>query len=110
MAYGAAQLEADVDRVGAVEALGLDETLFSWLGRWRTQQWCTSIVNVSPSSVQLLDVVEGRSTTGPSAWLDAQPEDWRAEVRTGVLDLSGPYCKTFDDSSPTACRSLIRSM
>jgi transposase len=102
MAYGAALLEADVDRVGDVEALGLDETLFCRRGRWRTQQWCTSIVNVSPASVQLLDVVEGRSATGPSAWIDAQPEGWRAQVRFGVLDLSGPYRKTFDDTLPDA--------
>jgi transposase len=51
MAYGAALLEADVDRVGGVEALGLDETLFCRRGRWRTQQWCRSIVNVSTNPV-----------------------------------------------------------
>ncbi|MCZ7535221.1 MAG: hypothetical protein M5T61_04260 [Acidimicrobiia bacterium] len=28
VAYGEALLEADIDRVGAVEGLGLDETLF----------------------------------------------------------------------------------
>jgi transposase len=98
MAYGAALLDADVDRIGPVDALGLDETLFARLGRWRTQAWCTSIVDVSPGSVQLLDVVPGRSAASASAWIDAQPEPWRQAVRYGVLDLSGPYRKTFEDS------------
>lgn len=33
-----ALLEADGDRVGAVEAVGVDETLFWRKGRWRTKQ------------------------------------------------------------------------
>lgn len=37
IAYGTALLDADVDRVGTVEALGVDEVLFARLGRWRTQ-------------------------------------------------------------------------
>jgi transposase len=102
MAYGAALLEADVDRVGEVEALGLDETLFARFGQWRTQAWCTSIVDVTPGSVQLLDIVPGRSAATTSAWIDAQPEAWRQAIRWGVLDLSGPYRKTFEDSLPDA--------
>jgi transposase len=98
MAYGAALIDADTGRMGEVSALGLDETLFCRTGRWRTQQWCTSIVDVTPSHTQLLDVVAGRSAAGPSAWLDERAEDWRAAIRFGVLDLSGPYCKTFDDT------------
>jgi transposase len=98
MAYGAALLAADVDRIGEVDALGLDETLFARLGRWRIQAWCTSLVDVTPGSVQLLDVVPGRSAASASAWIDAQPEPWRQAVRYGVLDLSGPYRKTFEDS------------
>jgi transposase len=97
IAYGTPLVE-DPARIGDVDALGLDETLFCRAGRWRTQQWCTSIVDVSTGHTQLLDVVPGRSATGPSAWLDARPEVWRDAVRFGVLDLSGPYRKTFDDS------------
>jgi hypothetical protein len=48
MVYGAALIDADTDRIGEVSALGLDETLFCRQGRWRSQQWCTSIVDVSP--------------------------------------------------------------
>ena len=44
--WGEALLEADSDRVGLVEAVGVDETLFWRRGRWRVPQWCTSVVDV----------------------------------------------------------------
>jgi transposase len=97
IAYGTPLVE-DPARIGPVDALGLDETLFSRTGRWRTQQWCTSIVDVSAGHTQLLDVVPGRSAAGPSGWLEARPAEWREAIRFGVLDLSGPYRKTFDDA------------
>jgi transposase len=97
IAYGTPLLE-DPNRIGEVEALGLDETLFCRQGRWRTQAWCTSIVDVSAGHTQLLDVVSGRSATGPSAWLEARDQAWRQGIRFGVLDLSGPYRKTFEDT------------
>jgi transposase len=62
IAYGEALLDADIDRVGTVEALGVDEVLFARLGEWRTQAWSTSIVDVARG--QLLDVIEGRSSIG----------------------------------------------
>jgi transposase len=98
MAYGTALIDADTDRIAAVSALGLDETLFCRTGRWRTQQWCTSLVDVSPGNTQLLDVVPGRDASGPSGWLEARPTEWCEAIRFGVLDLSGPYRKTFEDT------------
>jgi transposase len=95
IAYGTPLVE-DPDRIGPVDALGLDETLFCRAGRWRTQRWCTSIVDVRAG--QLLDVVAGRTAAGPSAWLETRPHPWRQAIRFGVLDLSGPYRKTFDDT------------
>jgi transposase len=99
ISYGEALLEADADRVGVVEALGLDETLFNRVGPWRTQQWCTSIVDVGGPGRQaaLIDIVAGRQAAGVIEWLDDQPESWRSEIRYGVLDLSGPYRKVFDE-------------
>lgn len=98
IAYGTPLVE-DPERIGTVAALGLDETLFCRRGRWRTQQWCTSIVDVTAGGgAQLLDVVEGRDAAGPSAWLEDRPHEWRAAIRWGVLDLSGPYRKTFNDT------------
>ncbi len=39
LSWGQALLAADAERVGAVEALGLDETLFGRQGRWRRRRW-----------------------------------------------------------------------
>jgi transposase len=101
IAYGTPLVD-DPGRIGTVEALGLDETLFCREGRWRTQRWCTSIVDVTPGHTQLLDVVPGRSATGPSVWLEGRQAAWCQAIRWGVLDLSGPYRKTFDDTLPDA--------
>ncbi len=96
--WGEALLSADETRFDQVTGLGLDETLFCRRGRWRAQAWATSIVDVGAG--QLLDVVEGRTAAGPAGWLDQQPETWRAAIRYGVLDLSGPYRATFDTMLP----------
>lgn len=102
VAYGTPMVD-DPDRISDVGALGLDETLFCRQGRWRSQRWCTSIVDVSPGHrAQLLDVVPGRSAAGPSQWLLRRPTAWLDRVAYGVLDLSGPYRKTFDDVLPDA--------
>jgi transposase len=45
-------------------------------------------------------VVEGRTATGPIGWLETQPQRWRDQIRWGVLDLSGPYRKVFDQALP----------
>ncbi|MBA2336970.1 MAG: ISL3 family transposase [Acidimicrobiia bacterium] len=99
IAYGTALID-DPERIGPVTAVGLDETLFGRFGHWRRQAWCTSIVDVTRDGgrAQLLDVVPGRSATGASRWLEARPEEWRQAIRWGVLDLSGPYRKVFDDT------------
>ena len=100
MAYGQALLDADVDRVGQVEALGVDELLFARFGRWRTQAWSTSIVDVA--SGQLLDVIEGRSAAGLCQWLAAMGEAWCDAISWAVLDLSGPWRLAFDTMVPDA--------
>jgi transposase-like protein len=40
----------DPNRIGAVTAIGLDETLFARIGVFRTQWWSTQIVDVSAGS------------------------------------------------------------
>lgn len=89
IAYGTALLDADTNRVGAVDALGVDEVLYARVGPWRTQAWSTSIVDVTGG--QLLDVIEGRSSGGLCEWLAARPDGWREAIRWAVLDLSGPW-------------------
>lgn len=95
------------DRIGEVDALGLDETLFCRVGPWRTQGWSTSIVDVRAG--QLLDVVEGRSAAAPCAWLAARDEAWRDRIAWATLDLSGPYRKVFDTMLPDATQVADRS-
>lgn len=100
MAYGQALLDADVDRVGAVQALGVDEVLFARLGRWRTQMWSTSIVDVAGG--QLLDVIEGRSAAGLCGWLAGCDQAWLDGIAWATLDLSGPWRLAFDTMLPAA--------
>ena len=87
-------------RIGTVRALSLDETLFKREGRWRTQCWSTRIVDAR--SGQLLEIVQGRDSTAPAQWLDAQPDDWLSRVRWAVMDMSGPYKAVFDTMVPEA--------
>ena len=101
VAYGEALLAADTDRVGPIDALGLDETLFVRTGRFRTQSWCTSIVDVTAGRrASLVEVIEGRTAAQVSDWIDAQPDEWRNSIDWGVLDMSGPYRKVYNDSLP----------
>ena len=67
LVWGEALLAADTERVGSVEALGLDETLFGREGRWRTRRWCSS--NLDVCGGQLLDIVAGRDAETPIRWL-----------------------------------------
>lgn len=98
--WGGALLEADTDRVGAVEAVGVDETLFWREGRWRKKRWCTSVVNVG--GCQLLDIVPGRTVDSAAGWFKAQPDEWLAGIRWAVLDMSGPYRVAYDQVLPHA--------
>ena len=98
LSWGAALLATDCDRVGAVSALGLDETLFGRQGVWRTRRWCTSIVDVTGG--QLLDIVPGRDAQAPIGWLLDQPQWWRDGIAWGTLDLSGAYRRTFEVALP----------
>ncbi len=100
VAFGEALLEADSDRIGHVEALGLDETLFVREGRWRRQRWATSIVDVG--SGQLLDMIQDRTATACCAWFADQNPEWLDGIRFAVLDLSGPYRLVFDTVLPDA--------
>lgn len=99
VAYGTVLVDHP-DRIGEVEALGLDETLFAKTGKWRTKQWSTSIVDVRAG--QLLDVVEGRDSLPACRWLADRGEAWCGQIRYGTLDLSGPYRKVFDTMLPDA--------
>lgn len=99
VAYGQVLID-DPGRFGDVESIGLDETLRCRTGRWKAQQWSTQIVDVGAG--QLLDVVEGRNSTGPCGWFAEQPQAWRDRIRWAALDLSGPYRLVFNTMLPAA--------
>jgi transposase len=99
IAYGTPLVEHP-DRIGDVDALGLDETLFARLGLWRRQHWSTSIVDVRRG--QLLDVIPGRSSAGACAWLAARDQAWLDAIRWATLDLSGPWRLAFTTMLPGA--------
>jgi len=100
IAYGAALVDDDPDRVGSPTALGLDETLFARQGPWRRQAWSTQIVDVDRGV--LLDVVAGRDSSEPSRWLAGRSAAWRDQIRWATLDLSSSYRSVFDTMLPTA--------
>ena len=97
--YGEALVD-DEDRIGPVEALGLDETLFLREGEYRKQRFSTQVVDVNNG--QLLDVVPGRKGDEPTTWLTKRTCDWRLHVRYATLDLSGPYRSVFNKALPWA--------
>jgi transposase len=100
VAYGEALIDVDTDRIPTVRALSLDETLFKREGRWRTQRWSTQLIDARTG--QLLDLVEGRDSAAPTAWLAARDPEWRDGIRWAVMDLSGPYRACFNTILPDA--------
>jgi transposase len=94
------QLIDHPDRIGTVTALGLDETLFARVGRFRRQRWSTQIVDVRRG--QLLDVVPGRDSVEPCRWLAGRDDTWRAGIEWATLDLSASYRTVFDTMLPDA--------
>jgi transposase len=100
IAYGTALVDDDPGRFGTVTAFGHDEVLMVRVGPWHRQEFSTQIVDVGRG--QLLDVVPGRSSAGPMAWLAEQGKEWRDQVSFATLDLSGPYRRVFTLMLPDA--------
>ena len=100
IAYGTALVDDDPDRIGAVNALGLDEVLFARVGPWRIKAWSTSIVDTRAG--KLLDVIPGRTAAGACEWFDRRSQAWRDAIEWATLDLSGPYRLVFNTMVPGA--------
>ncbi len=99
VAYGEALVDRP-GRFGTVDALGLDEVLFVREGPYHRQYFSTQMVDVGRG--QLLDVVPGRGSAEPMAWLAEQGPVFRSAIRYGTLDLSGPYRRVFGVMVPEA--------
>ena len=94
-AYGGPLLD-DPQRIGEVNALGLDETLFVRRGERHRKHWSTSSI-VDVRRGVLLDMIEGRDAAPSIRWLRQQPSLCsRVSSEWGTLDLSGPYRLVFD--------------
>ena len=100
IAYGEALLEADEHRFGTVAALGIDEVLMTRVGPYHRQTFSTQLVDVDRG--QLLDVVPGRGSTEPMAWLAERGPAFRTAIDYGTIDLSGPYRRVFEIMVPSA--------
>lgn len=90
----------DPNRIKAVTAVGLDETLFARTGMFRERLWSTQIVDVRCG--QLLDVVEGRDGHAAARWFHDRPDHWRSGIVWATLDLAASYRKVYDTMLPDA--------
>jgi transposase len=83
------RLVDDVDRIGDVRALGVDET--SWLTATREHPtlYVSGLVDLDRGL--LLDVVENRTARAVTAWLAARPPRWRRRVKIAALDPYAGY-------------------
>ena len=99
VAWGEALLAADTARVGAVSALGLDETSFGRHGRWRTRQWCTSIVDVAAGQLQTrrLRVPPLRALPDPRTALRRQTQLDPPRHHHSPLKTEAPRCSVIGD-------------
>jgi transposase len=94
-----------------VTVLGIDETRRGkpvWVKdpdthRWvlAADRWHTGFVDAAGTG-GLLGQVEGRSSAATIAWLNAQPESWRAGITHVCIDLSASYAKAVREALPNA--------
>jgi transposase len=94
-----------------VRVLGIDETRRGkpiWVkdldtGRWvlAADRWHTGFVDAAGTG-GLLAQVEGRTSAATIAWLNAQPEPWRAGITHVAIDLSAAYAKAVREALPAA--------
>src|SRR5947209_1335265 len=88
--YGTPRID-DPDRLGGVEALGLDETAFAAASATRSTSFVTGIVDLTRrrgGTARLLDVVDDRSASALVSWVNQRETGWRAGI--GVAALVGP--------------------
>lgn len=92
----------DPARVGAVGALGVDETTFLSANRDHPTLFATGMVDLDARLV--IDVVEGNSAKDLGGWLDLQPPRWLGEIRVVATDLAESYRAGLDGRLDHAIR------
>ena len=79
----------DPHRVGAVRALGVDETTFLTATKDHGTLYATGMVDLDAKV--MIDVIEGNSAHDLGSWLDRQPTGWLGEIRVVATDLAESY-------------------
>jgi transposase len=87
-------LVTDPHRVGAVRALGVDET--SWLAANRTHPTLYATGLVDLDARLLIDMVEGNAAQDLRRWCAAQQPDWLAGIEVVATDLAESYRAGLD--------------
>jgi transposase len=84
----------DPDRIGAVTALGVDET--SWLAATADHAtlYATGLIDLEAKSV--IDVIEGNAAKDLGSWLDRQPKQWLTGIGVVATDLAESYRSALD--------------
>jgi transposase len=80
--YGKALLEADRKRLNQTTAIGLDETSFVKVGRYRHTSFATTVADVEHH--QIIDILPTREYTDVAGWIDRQPQAWKERIRFGA--------------------------
>ena len=90
----------DPDRIGAVSALGMDETLFTRAGAYRAQQWATTFADVGGH--RLIDITQGKDSESVIGWLEQRPQSWLDAIEVGTLDMASSYRSIYRQVLPHA--------
>lgn len=104
--YGEALLDADRKRLKMTTTMGLDETLFVRLGKYRKRQFCTTVADVSNN--QLIDILPTRDYVGVAKWIKHQPDNFRNNIAYGALDMSNTYAAVYSVTLPDAIQVVDR--
>jgi hypothetical protein len=98
--YGEALLEADRKRLNQTSAIGLDETSFVRLGRYKHTGFATTVDDVEHH--QIIDILPTREYPDVAGWIAAQPEAWKDRICFGALDMSATYAAVYTVTLPKA--------
>jgi transposase len=98
--YGTPLIE-DPDRIGAVAAVGVDETAFARANPIRSTVFATGIVDLHRG--KLIDIIPERSRKVLADWLIDQPAEWTARIEVAALDPFRGYGAACRPVCPTRC-------
>jgi hypothetical protein len=88
--YGTPRID-DPERLGGVQAVGLDETAFAAISATRSTSFVTGIVDLTRrrgGCARLVDVIADRSPSALVSWVNQRETGWRAGIGVAALD---PY-------------------